>query len=190
MKTIFTLFILSFFIFCTANAFAADPDLTGCWDVYIDQVSSWGTPVDGDPGEVSAEHNTISIVQDSNDNRFFSGFVSNLPPIEKGRNFSGIVVGKDVYITHWDSVTKAKLVGKDELSGINQAFGDSEDRDSKTASATAFRLDSNTCCNEALNDGEIDVDCGGPCAPCFTGMNCSDNADCLSGNCAGGICGE
>ena len=81
------------------------------------------------------------------------------------------MIKKDVYITHWDSVTKAKLVGKDELSGINQAFGDSDDRDSKTASATAIRLDSNACCNEAQDAGETDVDCGGPCAPCFTGRD-------------------
>ena len=51
MKTLFTLFILSFFTLFAANTFAKDPDLNGCWDVYIDQISSWGTPVDGQPGE-------------------------------------------------------------------------------------------------------------------------------------------
>lgn len=166
MKMIFTLFIWVFLIFCTANAFAADPDLTGCWDVYIDQISSWGTPEIGLPGEASTEHNTIWIEQGSNDNRF-SGFVSNLPSGELGRNFSGVVVGKDVYITHWDSVTKATLIGKDQISGVNQAFGDSVDRDSRTASATAFRLDTDTCCDGVQNGDEIGIDCGGPtCGSC------------------------
>ena len=165
MKTLFTFFVLSSFILFAANTFAKDPDLNGCWDVYIDQISSWGTPVVGQPGEASIEHNTIWIVQGSNDNRF-SGFVSNLPSSEDGRNFSGVVVGKDVYITHWDSVTKAKLVGKDELSGINQAFGDSDDRDSKTASATAFRLDTDTCCNGLEDIDEEGIDCGGLCGDC------------------------
>lgn len=153
--------------------------------MYIDQISSWGTPVDGQPGEASTEHNSIRIVQDSNDNRFFSGFVSNLPASELGRNFSGIVVKKDVYITHWDSITKATLKGKDKFSGINQAFADSFNRDSKTAFATAFRLDTDTCCNGAKEtlEGETDIDCGGPCANCFTGMGCLADADCLSGDC-------
>ena len=40
MKTFFTVFVLSFFILFAANTFAKDPDLTGCWDVYIDQITS------------------------------------------------------------------------------------------------------------------------------------------------------
>ena len=183
MKTFFFFLVVSFFIVSAANTFAKDPDLNGCWDVYIDQISSWGTPVDGQPGEASTEHNTIWIEQATDDNRF-SGFVSNLPASEAGRNFSGIVIKRDVYITHWDSITKAKLKGKNEFTGINQAFGDSSDRDSKTAFATAIRLGSNTCCNEGIDPGETDIDCGGPCAPCFTGMDCLDNSDCLSGDCS------
>ena len=95
---------------------------------------------------------------------------------------------KDVYITDWDSITKATLKGKNTFSGINQAFGDSSNRDSKTAFATAIRLDSSTCCNQEPDSDETDIDCGGPCAPCFTGMICVDNADCLSGSCDDGIC--
>ena len=59
----------------------------------------------------------------------------------------------------------------------------SSNRDSKTAFATAIRLDSNTYCNKELDSDETDIDCGGPCAPCFTDMDCLDGADCLSGDC-------
>jgi hypothetical protein len=70
------------------------------------------------------------------------------------------------------------------------AFGDSINRDSKTAFATAIKLDSKNCCNENIDPGETDIDWGGPCAPCFKGMKCLIPADCLNGNCDGGFCGE
>ena len=158
MKTFSTVFVLSFFILFAANTFAKDPDLTGCWDVYIDQITSY-------PGVTGTEHNTIWIEQVTNDN-LFSGFVSNLPASEAGRNFSGIVIKKDVYITHWDSITKAKLKGKNEFTGINQAFGDLSNKDSKTAFVTAFRLDTDTCCNGVTDPYELGTDCGGPCGDC------------------------
>jgi hypothetical protein len=41
--------------------------------------------------------------------------VANLPSSEPGRNFSGIVMGKEVFITHWDSLTKATLIGIDRF---------------------------------------------------------------------------
>jgi hypothetical protein len=123
-------------------------------------------------GWSGAEHNTIKIIQATNDNRFY-GFVSNLPDTEEGRDFSGIVVGKDVYITHWDSITKAKLSGNGkEFSGINQAFNESDGgidvKDSITASATAIRLDTDACCDGIDNEGiqGDGIDCGGPCGDC------------------------
>lgn len=70
------------------NTFSRDPDLNRCWDVHIDQITSY-------PGATGTEHNTIGIEQAPNDNRF-SGFVSNLPLTEDGGNFLGIVVKKDV----------------------------------------------------------------------------------------------
>lgn len=180
MKT-FTILIVFFVLtFAAVHALAGDPDLNGCWDVYIDQIDS-----DGVKG---TEHNTIWVVQDANDNRF-SGYVANLPSSELGRKFSGVVMGKEVFITHWDSLTKATLIGKDTLSGVNQSF-DIDQRSSKTASAMATRLDTDGCCNGNWDvaDGETDIDCGGPCGGCFTGSVCIDNADCLSDNCVGGTC--
>jgi len=66
------------------NTFSRDPDLNWCWDVHIDQVTSY-------PGATGTEHNTIGIEQAPNDNRF-SGFVSNSPLTEDRGNVSGIVV--------------------------------------------------------------------------------------------------
>lgn len=120
------------------NTFSRDPDLNWCWDVHIDQVTSY-------PGATGTEHNTIGIEQAPNDNRF-SGFVSNSPLTEDRKRFG--YRGKDFYITHWDSITKATLQRKEKFSGNNQVFSDSSNRDSKTAFATAIRLDSNTCCDK------------------------------------------
>ena len=83
------------------NTFSRDPDLNGCWDVHIDQVTSY-------PGATGTEHNTIGIEQAPNDNRF-SGFVSNSPLTEDRGNVLGIVVKKDVYITHWERKSSAEL---------------------------------------------------------------------------------
>jgi hypothetical protein len=45
-------------------------------------------------------------------------------------------------------------------------------------------------CDDGKNDGETDVDCGGPsCAvKCGAGQVCASNADCAGGACADGVC--
>ena len=46
-----------------------------------------------------------------------------------------------------------------------------------------------SCTDGILNQGETDVDCGGPnCAGCEEGASCNANSDCGSGNCASGVC--
>jgi hypothetical protein len=46
-----------------------------------------------------------------------------------------------------------------------------------------------TCSDGIKNEGETDVDCGGPnCPPCATGKACESGTDCVSGTCSGGIC--
>jgi hypothetical protein len=40
-----------------------------------------------------------------------------------------------------------------------------------------------TCSDGIQNQGEADIDCGGPCARCVNGKNCSKRADCASAYC-------
>ncbi len=44
------------------------------------------------------------------------------------------------------------------------------------------------CTDGIVNNGEIDVDCAGPCSPCVGGMMCITGNDCLSGICQYGYC--
>jgi hypothetical protein len=45
------------------------------------------------------------------------------------------------------------------------------------------------CKDGANNQGESDVDCGGPhCSPCATGKYCETGTDCLSATCIFGVC--
>ncbi len=48
-----------------------------------------------------------------------------------------------------------------------------------------------TCGDGMANQGETDVDCGGPnCGPCGDGGMCAQNSDCASQSCVGGVCGQ
>ncbi len=46
-----------------------------------------------------------------------------------------------------------------------------------------------TCGDGLANQGETDIDCGGPnCGPCGDGQGCAQNSDCVSQSCASGLC--
>jgi hypothetical protein len=46
-----------------------------------------------------------------------------------------------------------------------------------------------TCSDSIQNEGETDVDCGGPnCAPCGPGLGCLINSDCQSVSCVSNVC--
>lgn len=45
-----------------------------------------------------------------------------------------------------------------------------------------------TCTDGTQNQGESDVDCGGPCTPCTRGKNCNLDSDCQTLNCDNGVC--
>ncbi|MGK4000946.1 hypothetical protein [Sorangium sp. So ce1024] len=45
-----------------------------------------------------------------------------------------------------------------------------------------------SCVDTRLGDGETDIDCGGPCAPCADGQKCNVDADCSSGACTSARC--
>jgi hypothetical protein len=44
------------------------------------------------------------------------------------------------------------------------------------------------CSDGVVDSTETDVDCGGTCATCGDGLQCSTDADCDSHFCAGGVC--
>jgi len=45
-----------------------------------------------------------------------------------------------------------------------------------------------TCTDGMQNQGESDIDCGGPCNPCSRGKMCNQDADCQTLNCDSGVC--
>lgn len=45
-----------------------------------------------------------------------------------------------------------------------------------------------TCADGVANGDESDVDCGGACPACGDGATCGSGADCLSSDCAAGVC--
>ena len=47
-----------------------------------------------------------------------------------------------------------------------------------------------SCTDGVKNQGESDVDCGGPCPPCRLGKDCVRDGDCISGHCDNGVCAE
>jgi hypothetical protein len=49
-------------------------------------------------------------------------------------------------------------------------------------------MDNVSCADGVRNQGESDVDCGGPCTPCATRKTCNTWQDCQSGMCQGGVC--
>ncbi|BBO79040.1 hypothetical protein DSCW_64570 [Desulfosarcina widdelii] len=135
MKKILIFNIISLLLF-GIPAFAGDVDLSGCWEVEIGGIDSKGQKIE--------ENNHIWIVQE--EDNFFSGWVCNDPdPAEEGMHFSGAIDGREIYITHWDSFTKATLNGRgDVISGVNQGQ-DIDKRVGKTSFATAIRVDNDEC---------------------------------------------
>ncbi|MEP6860210.1 MAG: kelch repeat-containing protein [Deltaproteobacteria bacterium] len=44
------------------------------------------------------------------------------------------------------------------------------------------------CTNNEPDPSETDLDCGGDCGPCATGLHCAQTSDCKSGTCDAGTC--
>jgi hypothetical protein len=60
--------------------------------------------------------------------------------------------------------------------------------DTSIADAIADTTPVGTCTDGARNGNESDVDCGGRCGPCASGLACGVPFDCASGSCIGGTC--
>ena len=58
----------------------------------------------------------------------------------------------------------------------------------KSGSTTGDKPAPASCADDKKNNDETDVDCGGSCALCADGKQCSANADCMSNHCEGGVC--
>ncbi len=74
----------------------------------------------------------------------------------------------------------------DNDEGTDDKIDKDGDKDDSDSSSPA-----NPSCNDSIKNGtETDVDCGGNCAPCQTGKECSTNYDCESFICTEGVCQE
>lgn len=84
----------------------------------------------------------------------------------------------------------------DEASSTTGVTGDGTTGDDVMTSTVASDSSSSsssgepapTCEDGIQNQGESDLDCGGPCATCPVGQGCAGNEDCMSLACDGGTC--
>ena len=119
-----------------AKSALGQPNVLGEWSVKQLYIHS-----NGDYGDV-----TETIMIDFQVGNRFSGCVWNgdlSDPPERGEYFSGVIVGRRIYITHWDSITRGRVSGNGmRMWGINHAFDpEPEDRTSKTSIARATKVD-------------------------------------------------
>jgi hypothetical protein len=140
MKKMLLLLVVPF-LFVPGTAFA-QPNLDGCWLVSFDYIASDG----------SGGHEDHYIRINHQGGPLFSAWVMDVCP-EDGAYFSGVIDGKDFYLTHWDSLTFGKVVGNGQaITFVNQAFfpdgfGDPYDHNkaSETAIGMATRVDDANC---------------------------------------------
>lgn len=102
----------------------------------------------------------------------------------------GDLYGAD--LTQWDMTMPRDLAGAD-LTGVDMmppegdlADGGVIDGDVSDGMPTDLAGDlkmPNNCMNGIKDNGETDVDCGGPCAKCPDTKGCKTGADCQSGAC-------
>jgi len=107
-------------------------DLTGTW--CVDLTSNYSQGLSSTP--VLDQEEVYEIVIDA---QGATGFYGHVDVGTEFTYFSGIIDGKDVYFTHWDSITTGRL-GKNgtEISFVNQAF-DADDRSAKTSIGLASK---------------------------------------------------
>jgi len=89
------------------------------------------------------------------------------------------------FSTSLSSVEVAPIINDGSENGQIGAVLDSSNIGSGSTGGTGGA----TCSDSQQNQGESDVDCGGPnCVACADGQSCFDNGDCSSGNCVSGTC--
>lgn len=139
-----TLFLTLSLLLIAAPAFG-QPDLIGTWCVYMSEAVS-----DSDKG-LGILHEAIPVefeITDQDDYTYgtlFRGFVYHGVDengVAEYGYFSGVLDDKsNISITHWDSVTRGKLIKKGKhplkIEFINNAF-DADNRGAKTAIGEAI----------------------------------------------------
>jgi len=152
----FTFFVTLSLLLIAGPAFG-QPDLTGTWCIYTSEANSGGE-FDVPPAGNFSEPDPYEIVIDEQDDSYthgslFYGHVvhdSNPPPPEYGF-FSGVLDGRRISMTHWDSVTRGTLRQRINrplrIHFINNAF-DAKNRIAKTAIGVAIKRN---CRNQSEN---------------------------------------
>ena len=125
-----TVFVTLFLLLVAGTAFGG-PNLDGTWCVQMEYMESDGT--------TGPEEYNIEIYMEPGD-RLFYGKVPEVCVTDPDSCwFSGVLNGRDVYFTHWDSVTTGKLTGNGKtIRFVNQAW-DADPRSSKTSIGRATK---------------------------------------------------
>ncbi len=98
------------------------------------------------------------------------------------------------YVYAGEYTDKGKLVGEitDENGDTHNVYVNDGNGyyvggsgSSSTSTPTPTPIPTPTCTDVIQNQGESDVDCGGPCQTCINGKTCVLNADCTSDFCNG-----
>jgi hypothetical protein len=101
---------------------------------------------------------------------------------------TGELPGADSSITSVGQATSGATLGG-ATDGADGGHADTE-RDDDAGDAGADGETPDPSCNDGeQNQGETDVDCGGPnCPPCEAGQACSMDSDCETESCVGSVC--
>ncbi len=104
-----------------------------------------------------------------------------------------------LYLHYADSTPPVESASGEPLAPIAPAFVHAADKLTAPGllaghpvpvdDAILSKLCAGEHCTDGLrNDGETDVDCGGPCKKCAAGNTCRHDKDCESNDCQSGVC--
>ncbi len=94
----------------------------------------------------------------------------------------------------WSALLAVSLLGcgssesPSEAVSLADADGEVDPTADTTTDAAVVTPPPPSCTNGTRDGDETDVDCGGPCAKCGTGLTCLGANDCKSGSCNDAIC--
>lgn len=151
MKKILFIIVLSFFLIGNA-AFGAD--LVGTWSIQSDCArignhwvgDYWNNPGTDDPtGIYTNEPHQIVITDQDPVTGLFKGYSCDAEV--PNTYFYGVIDGKTLHITHWDSVTFGKLKGNDSIKFISQNQQKNPESAPGTCIGTATKVSDTSDCD-------------------------------------------